>query len=1081
MNRVPRLALFGILFGALVGSLAAQSTYYWTDVGIGWHGQVPPPSNGTADLIFLESFNHNISLATTNNVNSLTFTNDTDYIFSGGGNYNLTANSISLAPFTAGEINRVKFDTNVTLALAGATSWDAGYGTFIVSGAVTGTGPLTLTLTSDGNGTGSYIFNNGGAGNSYTGPTTITSVGTANGSGTIAFWNSSPFGTGAVTITNGVYFAAHNTVTLTNAFTVTAPSGNAWALRAWDAPLTLSGPITLAADDFISASYSFNAFPAPNIEGSFPLPGQIHRNPIVFSGNIGDGGGNHSLTISGGGIVVLTGTNNTYTGGTTINGSVVFGTNTSLPASGSIQVNGYAGSADVTTGHFATFLASLSPGSAGSVGVDTLPGNSTSILADNINLSGFSSSIRLGTATSATLTGTITPFGSNYHFGGGGGTLTVQSALTLSTYQVYMDNSMPGNVVPLKLYLQGANTYSGGTFVNDGFVIFDGASAIPASGSLTAAGTGNSYIGYTDNVTGMTPAVFLAKFSTPSTNGIIGFDTHAGNSTVNIGTPINLTGFNNGVFLGTATSATLSGTITPTADNTFRFTAGNGGTLTVNSSLSGTAVVIGTSALTAAYSDGTVVLNAANSYTGGTTLSPNGGITLSLGNAGALGSGALNIAPSTGYNYNVGLQTTSTLSIANNIVFQTPDYMTNSSAQLFLTGSNNFNLLGTITSGPASSTNSPGGITLYSATPISVSLNGNNSGYSGSIDVFNGTLNLGNNNAAGLGTLNIDSASATVAFTGTAINPVLYGLKGDAGSLVLPNTTSLTINTDTTYNNYEFGGVISGASGASLTVAASTTTNVLYLSGANTYSGGTTITGYAAVALGNNSAAGTGPVTLSAPNGGLVLNSNISFTNALVFNSGVLGGLGTFSPSGVSGTGQTAGSITFGANQKVLPGIPGDSSKTPGTLTLATNVAFKDNGTYDWVLQDATVADGYSHLQITGNLDLTSISTGFILKLETVDILGANGTPNWALAQAYSLPILQTTGTITGFSAGKFTIDPSAFAGGALLASDFTVSIDGTNKILYLNFTSVPEPSTYALMGLGLSVLVLPILRRRRA
>ncbi len=1118
MKSLTRLSLSSVFFATLVVSLSAQ-TYIWSGIGNGWQGQIAPTNTGTEDLYFANSLSRTIPFDTITNVNSLTFTNDNDYDLSASGPTTLTVHGGIFA--TSTDYNRVRFHSNITLNLPGtATTWDAGTNNVVVSGRVTGTGPLTLNVGSDLNGSGAFIYNSSTLLNNYTGSTTINSSGTG-GAGTVAFWNSSPFSTGAVTITDGAFFSAHNTLTLANNFSVVSNSTNPWSIRNWDAPLTLTGTITLAANnDVLASRIAFTGLPTANNEGIDVLPGPLTRFPTIFTGNIV--GGSNTLTVSGPGVTIFnfTADGSTYTGGTTVNnqGSLVFGSNASLPPTGLVNVystSGYAGSADVTPGHFATFLSKVALSSNGAIGVDTLPTLGTSTLADNINLTGFTTSatngIKLGTATAAILTGTITPQvtnggnTSNYHFGNGGGSLYVQSALAnvpSFTSQVVLDDN---NMVPLKLYLQGSNTYTGGTTSTGGFIIFDGLYSVPTTGSLIAYGSnttvGASYIGYTESTT-LTPAAFLAKFTAPaSTWGLIGFDSHSVSSPVTISNPIDLHLFNDGVFIGTATQATITGQITPTgvtnsfnAPNTLRFTAGNGGTLTVNSpsSLTGSvSVLVGTpiSTNSASFSDGTVILTGSNTYTGGTTVNPGGGITLGLGSASALGSGALTInAPSGGYVGSFGLQATSAgLTISNNIVFQTPDYVNTSATTMALTGSNNFTLAGQITSGPSSSNNTPAGISLYNANPINVTLSGDNSGYSGSIDVTNGTLFLAHNNAAGQGTVYLDSSSATVAFMAPATNPVLDGIKGAAGSLVLPNGTALTINTNNDYNNYEFGGVISGTGGAatsaSLTVTqtAGTDTNLLYLYGNNTYTGGTTISGQAALGLGTSSSAGTGAITITSPQGGLVLNTGVTLTNALVFNSGGLGGLGTFAPTSVSGTGQTAGSITFGTNQKVLPGIPGNDQKVVGTLTLATNVIFGNGGTYEWVLRDASASDGYSQLQITGNLDLTSISAaGFILQLESVDGLGNDGFANLTVGQTYMLPILHTSGSIINFAANKFTFDVSNFEGGYLPASAFSVSIDGTNKTLYLNFTAVPEPSTYALMGLGLGVIALPILRRRR-
>jgi hypothetical protein len=143
-------------------------------------------------------------------------------------------------------------------------------------------------------------------------------------------------------------------------------------------------------------------------------------------------------------------------------------------------------------------------------------------------------------------------------------------------------------------------------------------------------------------------------------------------------------------------------------------------------------------------------------------------------------------------------------------------------------------------------------------------------------------------------------------------------------------------------------------------------------------------------------------------------------------------------------------------------------------------VVFTNGGSYQWVLQDSATSDGFSQLHITGNLDLSTISTSFLLSLASVDLLGNQGYADLTLGHTYMLPFVQTTGHISGFDPALFSIDASNFAGGVMANSLFSVSMDANDQILYLNFTTVPEPSTYALMTLGLGLVVLPILRRRR-
>ena len=1094
--------------------------FYWTGIGNGWKNQVAPTGTGGEDLVFNRSLRQVILLpgGATPNYKSLNFLGGDDFDFLPASPITLTLTSGMVASTGSWGAN-IRFSSLVTFALpASPTTWDAGISGVLVAGSVTGTGPLTLQTTSDTNGNaGFFIFNKAGLGNTYTGGTTIKMVGSGvNGLGGVSFWNNTPFGTGPVTITNGAWFSSHNTLTpITNNFTLTTSSTNPWALRNWDAPLTLSGTITLASNAYISPKIAFTGLPVSTSDGVYALPGPITRLPTIITGQVTEIAANTSLTVAAGrGILILNpSVQNSYTGGTTVGdnsgtGSLVFGSNKAIPiAANNVMVNnnGYAGFGDVTLTNFTSqFLTHINPASTGSIGVDTLPGNPTVTYANPISLTAFgpASTIRLGTATSAILSGAITPAGNNYQFGNGGGTLYIKSSLgnlSATPSQVQVTNN---TFVPLKVFLQGSNTYTGGTIVNNGFLVFDSAGALPATGSLQAGGAstavGNSYLGYTE-LTATNPTAFLARFNKPATWGVIGFDTNASNPTPVTTGNIDLTGFNDGVFLGTATRATINGTLTPStvtnvnnAANTLRFTAGNGGTLTVSSALTGAlGVVIGTPATstftpTPALSDGTVILSGTNTYSGGTTLNTSSGITLALDNAGALGTGSLALAPTIGAAYVVGLQTTApNLVIANNIVFQTPDYLNNGAPQLALTGSNSFTLSGNITSGPVVPYRSiPGDISLFNATPLNVTLSGNNSGYFGDIDVNNGTLTLANNTtgvnlAAGHGSLNFDSPTANVVFAGLATSEELWGISGKVGSLLLPSLTNLTIHADYSANHdFEFGGVISGT-GSSVTVtSAVTNTEILYLYGHNTYTGGTTINGNGALGLGANDSAGSGLITINATKGGLVLNTGVTLTNPIQFNSGGLAGLGTFTPSSINGNSTLTRTLTFGTNQIIFPGIPGKNRDFTGTLTIGINTAFATGGKFQMDIQDPASTEGYGHLNVTGDLSLVGISTaGFTIELNSVD---ASGRPGFASTivwgNTYSIPFVTAT-TITGFNAANFAFNTTYFQGGAIPASAFSVSQIGTS--LYLNFSAVPEPSTWALMVTGLGLLGLRTWRRR--
>ena len=1070
------LRLSFILGGLLASVIAAQAQFTWTGLGANrdvatagnWRGNTPPPNDGSATIALDHAINNTLLLSADYNFNAVTLNNNDDYLITAASAHILTLNG----GLTASTItnSRLILSANITLNLVGPQTMDAGASSIIVNGHITGSSPLSLLSTS-GTGNGVFVFNNTGTGNTYTGNTTL-------GDGVnyvgVAFWNASPFGTGSVTANSGsgtsVQLIAHGTQTITNAFTFSGPGSI--SLRSWDAPLTYSGNVTLATNTTFGTTATQNFLAAPAQDGSVPMPGLATRQPIVFSGNIS---GASTLTTNGPGVLELTGTN-TYTNGTTVGGSTVFGSSSSSPGVVNILAQGYAG--DATPGNFASFLTHINVAtSAGGIGLDSLSGTNT--FSDAIDLSSFSSGvIRVGSATSAIYNGLLTPQGTNYQFGNGGGVLYVTSNLGGSR-GLSMNNA---SQIPLTLFLQGTNAYTLGTTVNNGFVVFDAFYSLPISGALVAAGAstivGNSYIGYTELIQFATPAAFLSNFTKATTWGIVGFDTHAGNPTVSI-TNVDLTGFNDGVFIGTTTSAnidatTLTGTTVANgsnAANTLRFTASRNGVLTVNGAITGgKSVMIGSpydgGSPYAPYSSGTVVLNGASTYTGGTTLNAMNfsGPTLEFDTANALGTGNLTVATSaTNGGGLVALQAGSgSLILPNNIVLQNAGV---GGPQLYFTGTNAFTLSGMITGDNTSS------LTLYNPVPLSVSLAGNNSGFLGDINAYNGTLTLKNDNAAGLGNLLYGGGAMTVTFGGAATNPYLYGIKGAIGNLIIPGGTNLhfDVSDDVTHDS-EFGGVVSGAGSVIVLAPTAVKAEVLYLSGNNTYSGGSTISGNNAVmALGSNTAAGTGTVTVNAPTGGLILNSGVTFTNNLVFTTGALGGFGTFSPAG--------GPLTFDTGRTVIPGLGNLSKDSPvGTLTFGNNVTFGNGGAYVWSLQDVTRTDGASLINITGNLDITATGGGFNFLVFSFDATGNQGLANLSYGTPYSIQVLHATGAINGFSPTDFTINGSQFQNdpGAV----FTLTNVGSD--LFLNFTAVPEPSTYALLGLGLGAVLFPALRRRK-
>ncbi|MDB6166079.1 MAG: motif protein [Lacunisphaera sp.] len=1163
MKRVLSLVLGAV---TLLSVLTADANVtFWTGIGNGWKNQIPPPNDGTADLVFGDNVSTKIPLPSpTFSINTASFTTDNTFIFvPQSGSTTLSIANGLVAANSFGGFTSIDFDANITVDLAGMQTWDlgSGGGNIIVHGLLAGSGDLTLTgggLSSRG--PALVVSNVTPNASTYTGNITLGNSTVANLFPVVTLWASNNLGSGTVTFVNGGQLVTHNNTSLANNLvfnTGPLPVGNAnnqytpINLKAWDAPMNLSGSVTLANNTTISANFANPnlQFQSPGDTGSFALAGPRNRNPIIFSGTIGESGGARSLNIIGPGVVVFSGNNTTgaYTGGTFVGfpagtsqsqqGALIFANQNAIPATGTLQSGllnvggsaGYIGIADTavaSAGAFITFLSRIAPGSSGAVGLDSLdganaPDGTPHVYNYNIDLTHFTTTagggIRLGTATSLILPGSITltpQLGASYNFGNGGGKLYVQINLAnQSTFSTTLVTSNSG-AVPLQLFLQGSNTYTGNTQANNGFIIFDGASSIPASGTLTAFGgasnIGGSYLGFTNTTLGgnsingatLTSGIF-SQFNKAGTFGIIGFDSTNVASPITI-TNLDLSAFNNGVYVGTNSAAILTGTLTPTSvattqpANALRLTATNGGRLQVDSSIAAPlSVVLGSFNSAPAYSDGTVILNGANTYSAGTLVNNFGYLNLVAGNNGAFGTGAIQLQPQGGI---IGLAAGApSVDLPNPITFLSSAVGTSTSGTptLNLTGANDFVLSGAI-SGPARtaifSGPGAGNIALSNASPLNVTVAGNNSGYYGDFLVQNGTLTFAGDNSPGHAQIQMNGAAGTIAFT--SANPVVYGLTnqdGGGGTVSLGGSTHLTvdtINTDGTIGGegngsyqFEFGGSFVGASTSSLTVTNSGANGgkFLYMYGASpAFSGNVNITGQGALALGQKNSVGSGLITINAAQGGLALNTGVTLTNPIQFTAGGLAGLGTFAPSSVNGT--LGGAITVGAGQIVFAGIPGDNHVTPGQLTLATNVIFADGGQFALGLQDPLAAEGFGSLAITGNLDLTSLSAnGFIIQLSSLDATGQQGgfasTVVWG--NSYSLLFL-TAGSITSFNAANFGVDASQFQSGVIPNSNFSITNPDSTH-LYLNFTAVPEPSTWALLAMGAGCLGLAAWRRRRA
>lgn len=558
---------------------------------------------------------------------------------------------------------------------------------------------------------------------------------------------------------------------------------------------------------------------------------------------------------------------------------------------------------------------------------------------------------------------------------------------------------------------------------------------------------------------------------------------------------LNLSAITGNVYLGTSLrgytddgvygGVIIEGTITPGAGGIYRLAGYKGGLLRIESSLSdlsgGTGVHISDPNSPATYGDfnekeiSTVALMGNNSGLSGNVVLFGG--QLYLGHVNALGSGALVVqgmtlpAEWTG-DYGEPLAPQLALdfagSLANNVILN---------SRLDIAEYSFAGISGQI-SGPGQ---------LYLQEISQLTLSANNT-FSGGIYVSaDSWLYLAANQASGTGPLAFGSngggGSSYVYFE--TDSPVIGGLVSGEGdfSYVYSKLSDTILTVNQAVNSSFSGSIYMDGSAVGLRFVKA---------GAGTLrlnSGGLFPVGVANADLGGTSIGlqvNAGTLVISndfyvQPNstiwvhGGTLAVEDRFLGNALVVdNGGRLAGHGSFANAAI-GTGAV-----------LSPGLAGkDEIGSLGFHHLELN----SGGILEWQIKDPSGAqgEGYDHINVFNNAETLVINatsaSPFSIKIISLNTGGTAGLLNGLTpGESYSWTVFSFDALSGGFDPAKFALDLSQFQttiGNGLAAGDFAFTLSGDN--LVLNFTAVPEPSTYALMGLGLTFIGWTVWRRRRA
>jgi len=929
-----------------------------------------------------------------------------------------------------------------TLSYTGSTSTytrgftvNAGGGQLITS-----TAGQTLTVATGSITSSSGTFTVGGAGN------TVISSTLSLGTGGLTKQD-----TGILTLQAANTFSGLTTV-----------SGGTLAYGANDA--LGSGGLTVNGGNLDISSFS-DTVGAVIVTSStiFGTTGVLSGSSYAFNGD-GDAvailGGAGTLTKSGVGTTSILSGANTYSGATSISSGVLNIQNnlalggtaagTTVAAGAALQMQGGI----TVTGEALTLSGS---GVSNDGALRNISGNST--YAGVVTL-GTNSRINSDAGILTLNTGTITGSGFGLSVGGSGST-TISSIIATGAGSFTKDGS--GTVT-----LSGANTYTGATTVSAGVLnVQNGTGLGTTAGGVTV--TSGAALELQGGITVGAESLSLAGTGISSggaLRNVSGTNTYQGGITQTAASRIN----------ADADQLTLSGAI----GGAFGLTFGGVGNIVVSNT-----IAIGNNTLTKD-GTGTLTLSAANTYTGATTVSAGvlnvqnatglgttaGGVTVSSGAALALqggitiGAEALSLSGS-GVNNGGALRNVSgdntyggviTLAAATEIASDSGTLTISSAGNitgnfgLTFDGAGNIVLADNFNPGTKTQTltkNGSGKLTLSAA-----------NGYTGLTTVAGGTLAYGITNAISTGGITVQNgATLDLGAFSDSVGAVTLTSGNIIGSGALTSTAGFTTTSGTV------SAVLDGAVGLAQ-VGGGTTV----LSGANTFSGATTIASGGVLNVQNAAGLGTtaGGVTVSSGGalelqGGITIGAEaLSLSGSGVSNAGAL--------RNVSGSNTYGGLITLGTSSRINSDSGLLTISNAGTITGAgfgLTVGGAGDTTIASIIGTTTgglTKDGVGKLTLSATSSYTGATTinGGILSTGTLANGGVGSGIGTSGTAAANLVIdggtLQYTGTTVSINrmfttgTGGATLDASG-SGALTLSNTSAVALAGTNTARTLTLT----------------------------